>query len=304
MDREFEFEIDLTLDAARGACRERHRRRGHRARDDAARAGAGGEGHSEAPGSDYQDCGQQMSDRRSGAIGVRTLAVILPPILAAALRLADASALWSRGTGTPFTPLSWWDATQWWRANWWVNLWLVLSAAAPTVFLAMLLFGLFQVWRLRYRGRRRLTARPGGAVRAVERGVTDNHGHSQWRSLGDAKSCSPGLTRSMAASPLARRTASITTKALPASPLIRPTRVAGAWAARRRSSPIPAPTAAGTASSSRPRRLQDDGRHLSRSDLDRQQRDPRSFDRARPDAGCRLAAPAQTDRSYRHRQRG
>ena len=73
-----------------------------------------------------------------------------------------------------------------------MNLWLVLAAAAPTIVLAMLLFGLFQVWRLRYRGRRRLTARPGGAVRAVERGVTDNHGHSQWRSLGDAKKLFPG----------------------------------------------------------------------------------------------------------------
>jgi hypothetical protein len=31
-----------------------------------------------------------------------------------------------------------------------VNLWLVLAAAVPTVFLAMLLLGLFQVWRLRY----------------------------------------------------------------------------------------------------------------------------------------------------------
>jgi hypothetical protein len=173
-----------------------------------------------------------MSDRPSGAIGIRILAFVLAPILAEALWLVSASALWSRGTGTPFTPLAWWDATQWWRANWWVNLWLVLAATAPTVFLAMLLFGAFQVRRLRYRGRRRLTARPGGLVPAVERGVTDNHGHSQWRSLGDAKNSSPGLTRSMAASPLARRTASITTKALPASPSIRPTRAAGAWAAR------------------------------------------------------------------------
>ena len=54
----------------------------------------------------------------------------------------------------------------------------------------------------------------------------------------------------------------------------------------------------------RPRRLQDDGRRLNRSDLDRQQRDPRSLDRARPDAGCRLAAPTQTGGPYRHSQRG
>jgi type IV secretion system protein VirD4 len=133
-----------------------------------------------------------MSDRPSGAIGIRILAFILAAISAAGLWLVSASALWSKGTGARFTPLAWWDATQWWLANWWVNLWLVLAAAAPTVVLAMLLFGLFQVRRLRYRGRRRLTARPGGAVRAVERGVTDNHGHSQWRSLGDAKKLFPG----------------------------------------------------------------------------------------------------------------
>lgn len=100
---------------------------------------------------------------------LRPLALILAAISAAGLWLVSASALWSTGTGTPFRPLAWWDATQWWLANWWVNLWLVLAAAVPTVFLAMLLLGLFQVWRLRYRGRRRLTVRQGGAVRAIER---------------------------------------------------------------------------------------------------------------------------------------
>jgi type IV secretion system protein VirD4 len=128
-----------------------------------------------------------MSDRRSGAIRARILAVILVPILTAAFWLISASVLWSRGTGTPFSPVAWWKATQWWQANWWVDLWLVLSAAAPTLVLAMLLFGLSQFWRLRYRGWRRLTARPKGAVRASERGVTDNHGHTQWRSMADAR---------------------------------------------------------------------------------------------------------------------
>jgi hypothetical protein len=104
-------------------------------------------------------------------------------ISAAGLWLVSASALWSKGTGTAFTPLAWWDAAQWWRSNWWVNLWLVLAAAAPTILLEMLLFALFQVWRLRYRGRRRLTAKPDRSVRAVERSVTDNHSHAQWRSM-------------------------------------------------------------------------------------------------------------------------
>ncbi|HUC12378.1 MAG TPA: type IV secretory system conjugative DNA transfer family protein, partial [Stellaceae bacterium] len=133
-----------------------------------------------------------MSDRPSGAIGIRILALILAVILAAGLWLVSASALWSKGTGTPFTAFAWWDATQWWLANWWVNLWLVLAAAVPTIVLAMGLFGLFQVWRLRYRGRRRLTAPRGRAVRAIERGITDNHGHSQWRSISDAKKLFPG----------------------------------------------------------------------------------------------------------------
>ena len=123
---------------------------------------------------------------------LRPLALILAAVSAAGLWLVSASALWSKGTGTPFTPLAWWDATQWWLANWWVNLWLVLAAAVPTFFLAMLLLGMFQVWRLRYRGRRRLTARLGGAVRAIERGVTDNHGHTQWRSMADARKLFPG----------------------------------------------------------------------------------------------------------------
>ena len=119
-----------------------------------------------------------MSDRAFGVVGIRILTIILMAVSAAGLWLVSASALWSKGTGTPFTPFAWWDATQWWLANWWVNLWLVLAAGAPSIFLAMILFGLFQVWRLRYRGRRRLTARPGGAMRPVTRGATDNHGHT------------------------------------------------------------------------------------------------------------------------------
>ena len=133
-----------------------------------------------------------MNRRPRGAIGIRMLTLVPGSVMAAGLWLVSASALWSKGTATPFTPFAWWEATQWWLANWWVSLWLVLAAAAPTIFLAMLLFGLFQVWRLRYRGRRRLTVRRGGAALPVERGVTDNHGHSQWRSISDAKRLFPG----------------------------------------------------------------------------------------------------------------
>ena len=123
---------------------------------------------------------------------IRPLAFVVAALSAAALWLVSASAVWSEGTGTPFTPLAWWDATQWWLANWWVNLWLVLAAAVPTVFLLILLLGLFQIWRLRHRGPRKLAAGQGGAVRAIERGATDNHGHSQWRSLANAKKLFPG----------------------------------------------------------------------------------------------------------------
>jgi hypothetical protein len=55
---------------------------------------------------------------------IRPLAFVLAAVSAAGLWLAAASALWSKGTGSPFTPFAWWDATQWWLANWWVNLWL------------------------------------------------------------------------------------------------------------------------------------------------------------------------------------
>jgi type IV secretion system protein VirD4 len=133
-----------------------------------------------------------MSDRASRAIGIRILALILAAVAAAGLWLVAASAVWSEGTGTPFTPLAWWDATQWWLANWWVNLWLVLAATVPTVFLLILLLGLFQIWRLHYRGPRKLATGQGSAVRAIERGATDNHGHSQWRSLANAKKLFPG----------------------------------------------------------------------------------------------------------------
>ena len=133
-----------------------------------------------------------MSHQLSNATATRILAVMLAVLAAGSLWLVSASALWSKGTGTPFAPLAWWEATQWWLANWWVNLWLVLAAAVPTIFLAMLLFGLFQMRRLGYRGRRPLTPRPDGAVRAIERGVTDNHGHTQWRSMANAKKLFPG----------------------------------------------------------------------------------------------------------------
>jgi type IV secretion system protein VirD4 len=104
-------------------------------------------------------------------------------------RTGIASLSWSITTGTPFAPLAWWDATQWWLANWWVNLCLAASAVIATAAIAILLFALYQIRRWHIgTSQRRLSVRPRlGAVRASERGITDNHGHSQWRSISDAK---------------------------------------------------------------------------------------------------------------------
>ena len=118
----------------------------------------------------------------------------LMAITAAALWLVSASALWSKGTGTPFSPFAWSDATRWWGANWWVNVWLVLAAVVPTIFLAIPLFWLFVVLGSRWRGRRRLVRPSDGGVRPVERGVTDNLGHAAWaaRKQLDSRFSGPG----------------------------------------------------------------------------------------------------------------
>jgi type IV secretion system protein VirD4 len=126
----------------------------------------------------------------AGSAGIVALLIIAT----AALWLVSASALWSTGTGTLFNPFAWSDATMWWGANWWVNLWLVLAAVVPTIYLAMPLFWLFGMLRSRQRGRWRLIQRSGGSVRAVERGVTDNLGHAAWaaRKQLDSRFSGPG----------------------------------------------------------------------------------------------------------------
>jgi type IV secretion system protein VirD4 len=111
---------------------------------------------------------------------------------AAALWLVSASALWSKGTGTPFSVFAWSDATQWWGANWWVNLWLVLAAVVPTIYLPMPLFWLFVVLCSRWRGRRRLVQPSGRGMRAAERGVTDNLGHAAFAARKQLDRCFSG----------------------------------------------------------------------------------------------------------------
>jgi type IV secretion system protein VirD4 len=125
---------------------------------------------------------------------MKAAAFALWPMGLTAAWVLVASALWAFGTHTPFSPIGWWTATQWWLANWWVNLWLVLSAAVATLLLAMLLFGLFQYRRLRVRARVRLLGPSPrhSAPRPSERGITDNHGHSNWRSAADTEKLFPG----------------------------------------------------------------------------------------------------------------
>jgi type IV secretion system protein VirD4 len=106
------------------------------------------------------------------------------------LWLLCASLIWSGGTGTPYRVLGWWNATQWWRANWWTTLWIALGAAIPTVYLLLMGVGLFMFWRRRPRVRRRLNPNhrtlPTKPL-PIQRGITDNHGHSEWRSIEDTK---------------------------------------------------------------------------------------------------------------------
>jgi len=91
----------------------------------------------------------------------------------------------------PFT--QWIDAAPYFAATAWMKVYVIGSAVIPTGILAMALIGSFQ------RGgvRRHLTTSRGNparaaAIRPVERGGTDNHGHTDWRSLEDTKQRFPG----------------------------------------------------------------------------------------------------------------
>ena len=110
----------------------------------------------------------------------------------AALWLLLASWVWSAGTQTEFSTLAWWDGTQWWLSNWWVNLWLILGAALPTAILICAGFVAFQLrWRWSPRSHSVLRGHRSGRP-AIERGVSDNHGHAAWRSMAEAKKLFPG----------------------------------------------------------------------------------------------------------------
>ncbi|MGH7076896.1 MAG: type IV secretory system conjugative DNA transfer family protein [Acetobacteraceae bacterium] len=121
------------------------------------------------------------------------LKVILGCAAATSAWLLGASWMWHTGTGTPFSPLAWWHATQWFGANWWATLWIVLAPVVPTIAVALALFLLYQYRRLRRSSRPMLLAPRQSADRPLERAVTDNYGHSSWQSPEDAaKTLFPG----------------------------------------------------------------------------------------------------------------
>lgn len=118
-------------------------------------------------------------------------------LLAACIWLAAASAVWSYGTGRPFELLGWWHATRWWSTNWWVNLWLIFGAVMPSSALAVLPIVVRQRRARELPTMRRLVKAATKWNRRNEplpitRGPTENHGHSEWRSLEDALRRFPG----------------------------------------------------------------------------------------------------------------
>ena len=85
----------------------------------------------------------------------------------------------------------WLEAAPWWRTNWWLTLWVVLSAIMATLIFAPVVLGAARMWLRTFR-RRPLVPPRGGGLRQLEPGVTDNHGHSQWRSMESARDLFPG----------------------------------------------------------------------------------------------------------------
>ena len=107
--------------------------------------------------------------------------------------LASGAFLWGAGLWDAY-PYQWWCA--WWfyllyaREDPIVAQWLLVSGL-PAAVLPLAIAGIIAVRRWQ----RRRTIRPGwlgNRLRPVERGVSDNHGHAQWRTMADAKRLFPG----------------------------------------------------------------------------------------------------------------
>ena len=126
-----------------------------------------------------------------GRINRRDLLYAALPGAAAGGWMLAASAILSTGTKVDFTPLLWLDAVQWWWLdNWWITLWIVAAALLPSALLAIVI--MVTVYRWRTRRRPILRARRDGRVRLVERGTSDNLGHSDWRDLASTRQLFPG----------------------------------------------------------------------------------------------------------------
>lgn len=114
--------------------------------------------------------------------------------LAAFTPLASGAFLWGTGLTDAYPypwGLAWWDYLLPAADNPVVSFWLWASAI-PAAVLPAALFGSI-AWRLRNVRLRPLA--PGwftNGVRAVKRGVTDNHGHSEWLPIKDAQKLFPG----------------------------------------------------------------------------------------------------------------
>ena len=109
--------------------------------------------------------------------------------------LAASSAILCAGLGKmdlyrfPFD--QWLQAAPWFhRSGWWVETWIIVSAAIPTAVPALCGCGLARHW-WKSRGRR-LIPPPGGGLRPVAAAVTDNHGHAEWMSMHEARRLFPG----------------------------------------------------------------------------------------------------------------
>jgi len=106
--------------------------------------------------------------------------------------LAAASAIYCNLSGRgslfvfPFT--QWVQAAPYWRINVWMTVYVIASAVGATA--PVVVVGL--IWLARRRRAKYLMPPPGGGLRPIEPGVSDNHGHSQWRSMEDARDLFPG----------------------------------------------------------------------------------------------------------------
>lgn len=111
--------------------------------------------------------------------------------------LTTASWIWCAGTRTAFDGpyMEWLDAVRagWWHENWWCKLWIGLGALGPTTVIAIGIAIAVAVYNLRRTAnRQRLEQADASGPPRVQRSATDNHGHSNWRSMESAKELFPG----------------------------------------------------------------------------------------------------------------